>query len=59
MPFKQKEDYRKYMRAYMIQKRSEQQQLKQRILSDLQTSERLKADFPLAYHLLFGKKRKK
>jgi hypothetical protein len=59
VPYKEKDRYREYMRSYMLQKRSEEQQLKRRMLADVPKAERLRLTFPDAYELLFGKKRRK
>jgi hypothetical protein len=59
MPFKDQEQYRRYMRQYMLQKRSEEQQLKHQMLADVQKAERLRLNFPDAYKLLFGKRHRK
>jgi hypothetical protein len=59
MPYRDKEDYKRYMRQYMLQKRSGEQQLKRQMLADVQRAERLRTSFPDVYKLLFGKKGKR
>jgi hypothetical protein len=59
MPYRDKEDYKRYMRQYMLHKRSGEQQLKRQMLADVQRAERLRASFPDVYKLLFGKKGKR
>lgn len=47
------------MADYMRQQRRQAQALKQQIRKDVKSMESLKQQFPDAYKLLFGKKRRK
>jgi len=58
MPYKDEKRYRDYMREYMKRQRSIQAQTKRQMQADIRSMERLCKNFPTAYELLFGKKRK-
>lgn len=59
MPFKDKDQYRRYMSGYMKRQRSFERQVKSQMRSDVANMERLQKAFPTAYQLLFGKRRRK
>ena len=59
MPYRDAKRYRDYMREYMKKQRRLEQEAKQRIFKDIESMERLRRNFPAAYELLFGKKRRK
>ena len=58
-PYKNKDRYRHYMAEYMRQQRRQTQALKQQLAKDTKTMKQLQKQFPDAYKLLFGNKRRK
>ena len=58
MPYKDPKRYRDYMAEYMRQQRRQAQALKQQLAKDTKTMKQLQKQFPDAYKLLFGQKRK-
>ena len=58
MPYKDPKRYRNYMAEYMRQQRRQTQALKQQLAKDTKTMKQLQKQFPDAYKLLFGQKRK-
>ena len=58
MPYKDPKRYRGYMAEYMRQQRRQTQALKQQLAKDTKTMKQLQKQFPDAYKLLFGQKRK-
>jgi len=59
MPYKDPKRYRNYMAEYMRQQRRQAQVLKQQLAKDTKSLEQLQKQFPDAYKLLFGSKRRK
>jgi len=59
MPYKNKKKYTDYMKKYMRDQRKQAQTLKRQMLKDSKKMEQLQKQFPDAYKLLFGKKRRK
>ena len=59
MPYKDPKRYRNYMAEYMRQQRRQAQALKQQLAKDTKSLEQLQKQFPDAYKLLFGNKRRK
>ena len=59
MPYKNKKKYRDYMAQYMREQRKREQALKRQISRDAKRMAQLRKQFPDAYKLLFGKKRRK
>ena len=59
MPYKDRDDYRNYMRRYMRQQRNQVRTLKTEIARDMQKLEKLRREFPSVYELLYGKKGRK
>jgi len=59
MPYKDPKRYRDYMAEYMRQQRRQAQALKQQLAKDTKSLEQLQKQFPDAYKLLFGNKRRR
>jgi len=59
MPYKSKQKYRDYMAMYMREQRRKAQLLREQLLEDKKRVGQLKKQFPDAYELLFGKKRRR
>jgi hypothetical protein len=59
MPYKNREQFNKYMRDYMKRQRRLHAQAKRQMQADLKSMENLRRNFPTAYQLLFGKQKRR